>query len=57
MGKELRQDALASGSSFQERLLQFLRITVRREATRFLVNGAFNARTLRPLINADDPDR
>ena len=42
---------------FWKRFLQFLRITVCGEMTRLLVNGAFNARTTRPLINIGYPDR
>ena len=44
-------------SSFRERLLPFPRITARGEATCFPINRAFNAHTIRSLINADYPDR
>ena len=37
--------------------MQFLRITVRGEATHFPVNGPFNAHTLHPLINEDNTNR
>ena len=53
----MRYDASPSGPSFRERFLSFFRITVRGEMTHFLVNGAFNAHTTRPLINVGYPDR
>ena len=53
----MRYDALPFGLSFQERLLSFSRIMACGEAPRFPVNGAFNARTIRSLINVGYPHR